>query len=108
MARYYKLIDPIKTATTLNVAQNQDGKSTYIHIRLEPGQVYELNEDQLFIRSLKNAKIDRRYSEHLVNELKALKINYTEHFCKSCGGRAKRISYPVVEIIEAESEETDV
>lgn len=105
LSRYFKLIDAIKTTTTLNVARNQTGSASYAHIRLEPGCNYALEEDELFIRSLEKAKIEKRYSEQLAKELTALGIDYTEHYCKSCGGRAKRISYSAVEIMEAGAEE---
>ncbi|MBL1227995.1 hypothetical protein IW492_01965 [Enterococcus sp. BWB1-3] len=100
MSKQYKLIDSVHTRTTLNVARNHNGAVKYEHVTLFPAQSYELEEDPLFIQSLKNAEIKRKYSKTLVNELDALGISYKESSCKSCGGKVKQISYKVVEIVE--------
>lgn len=101
MSRYFRLVGAINTRTTLNIAHNDNGKTAYTHIQLEPGIKYDLQEDELFIRSLRSAKIEKRYSDQLVKELNDLEINYTEHYCRSCGGKAKRVSYSAIEIIDA-------
>ncbi|MGX7412514.1 hypothetical protein [Enterococcus caccae] len=100
VSKYFKLIDTIDTITTLNVASQQNGRTTYSHVRLKPGEKYELGNDEVFINSLQHIQIERAYSLQLVNELTALGIDYTENFCKSCGGRIKKVSYSVVEIID--------
>lgn len=99
MGKYFKLIDGIDTAMTLNVVRAENGVSVYSHIRLSPGEKYELNEDDLFIQSLKQAKVERRYSKQLELQLKTAGIDYTETICKSCGGKTTRLSYSIVEII---------
>lgn len=100
MSKYFKLIDAIDTITTLNVASQKEGVTAYSHIRLKPGERYELGDDKVFRQSLKNIQIERPYSQQLVNELTCLNIDYTESFCKSCGGRIKKISYVAIEFIE--------
>lgn len=100
MSRYYKLIDAIETPTTLNVARLQNGITKYGHIRLDPGKKYELDEDRIFISSLKNAKVQKRYSKELAERLDTFQIPYEETICKSCGGRIKKLSYAVVEVVE--------
>lgn len=100
MRKYFKLIDAIDKITTLNVASQQNGKTIYTHVRLKPNEKYELGNDEVFIKSLQNSKIESPYATYLVNELASLGINYTENFCKSCGGRIKKVSYPIIEIID--------
>ena len=100
MSKYFKLIDAIDTITTLNVASQQNGATIYSHVRLKPGEKYELGEDEVFSKSLQDIKVERPYSQQLVEELMSLNVGYTETVCKSCGGRIKKISYSVIEIIE--------
>lgn len=98
MSRYYKLIDPIETTTTLNIAKRENGAVKYQHIKLDPGEKYELCDDEVFINSLQNAKVQKRYSKDLVTKLKSFGVPYEETSCSSCRGRIKKISYRVVEI----------
>ncbi|WP_236674767.1 hypothetical protein [Enterococcus sp. BWR-S5] len=100
MTKYFKLITGIDTAMTLNVARTENGQAVYSHVRLNPGERYELGDDDLFIQSLKQAKAERRYSKQLETQLKASGIDYTQSICKSCGGKATRLSYSVIEIID--------
>ncbi|MBO0467857.1 hypothetical protein JZO73_09975 [Enterococcus plantarum] len=100
MSKYFKLIRAIDTITTLNVASQKEGVTTYSHVRLKPGEKYELGDDKVFNQSLQNIQIERPYSQQLVKELMSLGVEYTESACKSCGGRIKKISYAAVEIIE--------
>ncbi|MEI5990409.1 hypothetical protein [Enterococcus crotali] len=100
MSKYFKLINAIDTITTLNVASQKDGVIIYSHVRLKPGEKYELGDDKVFSRSLQQIQVERPYSQPLANELRSLGIEYTESSCKSCGGRIKKISYSVVEIID--------
>lgn len=104
MKKYFKLIDGIDTAMTLNVVRNEGGTAVYSHLRLIPGTKYDLGDDELFIRSLNQAKAERRYSKQLADQLEAAGVVYTETRCKSCGGKTTRLSYFVIEIID---EETD-
>lgn len=100
MNKYFKLIDAIETSTAINVARRVNGVTKYGHVRLEPGKQYELDDDIVFLNSLKNAKIQKEHSTEIVNKLKRLGIPYEEKSCMTCGGRVKKISYRIVEIVE--------
>lgn len=100
MGKYFKLIEAIKTRTTVNVAKKQKGVVSYSHLLLKPNEKYELGTDQVFITSLQKMRVERNYSPELIMELTSLGIEYTEHFCRTCGERSKKISYAVIEFIE--------
>lgn len=100
MSKYFKLVSVIDTVTTLNVAYQKNGRIAYSHVRLIPGEKYELGNDEVFNQTLQTIKIERPYSEQLANELISLGVDYTEKFCKSCGGHTKKISYLAIEIID--------
>lgn len=101
---YFKLIDQYETSLKLSVLRTvKNSKSTYQKygtITLVPGEKYELGTDEVFIQSLKSAKIEKAYSTALEDLLKANGIKYTTRACKSCGGRVKKISYCPIEIVE--------
>lgn len=101
MVSFFKLIKGIDTPTTINVVRKQNGIARYGHVTLVPNEKYELGDDELFINSLKSAKVEKRYTQQLVNQLNLLGIEYEEVFCKSCGGRTKKVSYNVVEVVES-------
>ena len=100
MTSYFKLIDAIDTPLKLNVARRENGIVKYCHVNLNPGEKYELGDDDVFKRSLSNATVKKAYSKELVSKLTALSIPYKEEFCKTCGGKVKKISYNVVEVVE--------
>lgn len=97
----YKLVDVIEFPLTINVATKSHGYTKYGHMKLYPGKLYELPEDDLpLVNSLRNAKLKKTYSSELEAALKKAGVNYEVKMCQSCGGRVKKIEYPVVEIIE--------
>lgn len=67
---------------------------------LRPGEKYELEEDEVFIASLKRAKVEKKYTPELEQRLKDNNIPYTERVCRPCGGRVKHLTYCVVEVAE--------
>lgn len=100
MSRYFKLIDAIDSPQTINVARRKNGVVNYGYVELFPGKKYELADDDIFVKSLKGATVTKRHSSELVAMLKEYGIPYTEKYCSSCGGRVKKISYCVVEVVE--------
>lgn len=97
----YKLISAIDVPMTLNVATLSNGYTKYGHIRLIPGKIYELPEnDPPLVNSLRKAKLKKNYSVELEEALKKTNTPYEVKMCQSCGGRVKKIEYSVVEIIE--------
>lgn len=99
----YKLIDAITVPITLSVATQKSGYVRYGYMRLEPNKVYEVPEgDDIMLTSLKNAKSKKPYSEDLENSLIACGATYKVEYCKSCGGRVRKIEYYVVEVNENE------
>ena len=98
--KYFKLIDAIDTQMTLNVAKKQNGFVKYGHITLQPGARYELTDDVIFKESLKGARVKKAYSKELEEVLKKHNIPYEEIYCKTCGGRTKKLSYAIVEVVE--------
>lgn len=92
------------SVTINNVAKTieRNGKAivTYSnYIRLAPGKVYETDDEAMldFFRSYKR-KV--RYNANLEAVLKANGVPYDIEYCKSCGGKVKKISYQVVEVME--------
>lgn len=98
MSRFYKLTDAVDTPTTLNVARKQGGGTKYEHIKLVPGMKYELEDDPVFVNSLCSAKLQKPYSQELINKLEAFAIPYEKKYCKVCGDKMKKISFAVVEM----------
>ena len=97
----YKLVGAIDVPMTLNVATLSNGYKKYGHIRIMPGKVYELPEnDPPLVNSLKKAKLKKNYSVDIEQALIKAGVPYEVKMCASCGGRVKKIEYPVVEIIE--------
>ena len=97
----YKLISAIDVPMTLNVATLSNGYTKYGHIRLIPGKIYELPEnDPPLVNSLRKAKLKKNYSIELEQALTDAGVDFEVKMCPSCGGRVKKIEYPVVEIIE--------
>lgn len=100
MSSYYKLIDAIDTPQKINCARRVNGIVKYGHVPLEPGRRYELGDDEVFINSLKSVTTQKPYSKELVSILESYGVPYEEKFCRTCGGKVKKISYNVVEVVE--------
>lgn len=87
-----------------NVAatKNVNGRNivTYTNsIKLAPNEVYE-TEDEAMIQWFRDYRRKVRYSKQLENTLKEADVPYEIELCRSCGGKIKKISYQVVEVME--------
>lgn len=92
------------TATINNVAVTKviNGKSivTYSnYIRLAPNKVYE-SDDEAMLEFFRNYKRLVRYNASIEKALKDNGVPYEIEYCKSCGGRIKKISYQLVEVYD--------
>lgn len=90
------------TATINNVAQTKiiRGKAivTYSnYIRLAPGKIYE-TDDEAMLDFFRNYKRKVRYSAELEKTLRDNGVPYEIEYCRSCGGKVKKISYRLVEV----------
>ena len=72
------------------------------YIRLVPGKVYE-TDDNATIEFFKNYKREVRHTAGIEEALKSANVPYELKFCRSCGGRVKKISYKVVEVFDDET-----
>lgn len=101
---YCKLIDAIETPQTLNLAESKvvNGKriAVYKPRRFLPGKKYEVPDDPVFIQSLKNCKQKVKYTPETEATLKECGSSYEVVYCKSCGGRVRKIEYHVIEVVE--------
>lgn len=101
----YKLNDAEKTVVSINnVAKSKiiNGRTivTYSnYIRLAPNKVYETT-DEAMLNFFRNYKRKVRYNAELERALEQNKVPYEIEYCKSCGGKIKKISYRPVEVIE--------
>lgn len=99
----YRLIEIERIPVTLRMfPQTRNGRVSYNHYqRLEPGKVYETS-DPAQIAYIKEHKEKVRYTKLLEDALKDVGADYEVIFCKSCGGRVRKIEYRNVEVIEDE------
>lgn len=101
----YKLNKAENVQVTINnvaVTKVIGGRSvvTYSnYIRLVPDKVYE-TDDEAMLNFFRNYKRKVRYNSHLEEVLKANGVPYEVEYCRSCGGKVKKISYRVVEVME--------
>ena len=101
----YKLNDAERVENTINnvaVTKTINGKQivTYSNfIRLVPGKVYE-TEDNAMIDFFKEYKRKVRHTAGIEEALKSANVPYEIEYCRSCGGRVKKISYRVVEVFD--------
>lgn len=100
MGRYYKLIDPIQTPTTIRVCNLINGVQKYSNITLCVGKKYEMAPEKCFEKSLRNATTRKPYNIDLENTLKKAGVEYKLNNCKTCGGRKKTIEYCVIEVVD--------
>lgn len=92
------------SATINNVAKTKEinGRKvvTYSnYIKLAPNQVYQ-TEDEAMLAFFRAYKRKVRYNAELERALKQNDVPYEIEYCKSCGGRIKKISYQLVEVME--------
>lgn len=101
----YRLNKAEKVSVTINsVAKTKrmNGRDivTYSnYIRLVPDKVYE-TDDEAMLKFFRNYKRKVRYNAELENALKQNNVPYEIEYCKSCGGKVKKISYNPVEVME--------
>lgn len=104
MAKYKLNNAETKTVTINNVASTRtiNGRSTVTYsnyIRLLPNKVYE-SDDTAMLNFFKQYRRKERYSESLENALKRAGVPYDIEYCKTCGGRVKKITYQLVEVFD--------
>lgn len=103
----YRLNKAERLSVTINnvaKTKNINGKDiiTYSnYIRLAPGETYQ-TDDEAMIAFFKAYKRKVRYNAELERALKENNVPYEIEFCKSCGGKVKKISYGVVEVLDNE------
>lgn len=103
----YRLNKAEKVQVTINnVAKTKEigGKSivTYSnYIRLAPDKVYK-TDDEAMLNFFRGYKRKVRYNAELEEALKQNNVPYDIEYCKSCGGKVKKISYTVVEVMDNE------
>ena len=101
----YRLNKAEKVSVTINnVAKTKviNAKSivTYSnYIRLAPNTVYKTDDDAM-LNFFRNYKRKVRYTADIERALKQNNVPYEIEFCRSCGGKIKKISYRVVEVME--------
>ena len=69
------------------------------YIKLIPGEEYE-TDDEAMIEFFKNYRRKVRHNGDLANALTRNGVPFEVEFCKSCGGRVKKISYQIVEVYD--------
>lgn len=100
----YRLNSAEKVQITINnVAKTKkiNGRNivTYSnYIRLVPNVIYE-TDDEAMLNFLKGYKVKIRYNAELVRALEQNGVPYEIEYCKSCGGKIKKISYHPVEVL---------
>lgn len=100
MAQYRLNVAETVPVTLYMMPITRQGKVTYNnYLRLEPGKVYE-TDDVATIAYLKEKMQTVKYKESIENALKSANIDYEIEFCRSCGGRVKKIKYHLIEVIE--------
>lgn len=94
----YQLIEGVTSPQQFQVVLTRNGAAFYTSTTLNPGEVYELEDDERFLRSLYAARVHKPYSDQLKDTLDRKGIAYEVNRCQSCGGRITKLSYPVVEV----------
>lgn len=90
------------TINNIAKTKNFNGKPivTYSnYLRLAPNEVYE-TKDEATISFLKGYSVKIRYNAETERALKENNVPYEVEYCKSCGGKVKKISYHPVEVEE--------
>ena len=101
----YKLNDAETLPNTINhvaVTKTIGGKQvvTYSnYIRLVPGKEYE-TDDPAMIDFFKTYRRKVRHTASLEEQLSSKGVPYAIEYCRSCGGRVKKINYQVVEVYD--------
>lgn len=69
------------------------------YINLVPGKTYE-TDDEAMLSFFRAYRRKVRYNAELERALKQHSVPYDIESCRSCGGRIKKISYRVVEVLD--------
>jgi len=69
------------------------------YIRLVPGKVYE-SDDEAMLGFFRAYRRKVRHTEALERNLRSNDVPYEIEYCKSCGGKVRKISYQVVEVYD--------
>lgn len=69
------------------------------YVRLAPNTEYK-DDDEAFLNFLREYKVKVRYNAEIERALKDNNVPYEVEYCKSCGGKVKKISYHPVEVEE--------
>lgn len=90
--------------TLYNIAKTKriNGKDivTYSnYIRLIPGEEYE-TDDEAMAKWFKAHRRKAKYTPTLANALRDNNVPFDVEFCRSCGGKIKKISYQIVEVYD--------
>ena len=100
MAQYRLNVAETVPVTLYMMPITRQGKVTYNnYLRLEPGKLYE-TDDVATIAYLKEKTQLVKYKESIENALKDANVDYEVEYCRSCGGRVKKIKYHLIEVIE--------
>ena len=71
------------------------------YMNLVPGVIYK-TDDEAMLNFFRNYKRKVRYNAELERALRENKVPYDVEYCRSCGGKVKKISYKVVEVLKDE------
>ncbi len=94
---YFKLYDLVTSPQT-KLMQVKD--KTYQYVTIHPGKKYKMLSKKLMAEISERFTEKRRYSDDLKKTLDDAKIEYKEVFCKTCGGRTRKLEYKTVEVVD--------
>ncbi|MEE0897600.1 MAG: hypothetical protein U0L88_08235 [Acutalibacteraceae bacterium] len=103
----YRLNKAEKVSVTINnVAKTKiyNGKPivTYSnYIRLAPNTVYK-TDDEAMLNFFRQYTQKVRYTAEIERALKENNVPYDVEYCRSCGGKIKKISYHPIEVLDNE------
>lgn len=80
---------------------NKDIVSYSNYIRLVPDKIYE-TDDEATLKFFREYRRKVKHTESLERTLISNDVPYDIEYCKSCGGRVKKINYQVVEVLDNE------
>ena len=90
------------TINNVAVSKMVNGRSIVSYsnyIRLVPGKVYE-SDDEAMISFFRNYRRKVRHTDTLERNLRSNDVPFSIEYCKSCGGKVRKISYQVVEVLD--------
>lgn len=93
-----------KPITINNVASTKviNGRNvvTYSnYIRLIPNKLYE-TDDEAMLNFFRNYKVKVKATTGLEETLSRNGVSYEIEYCRTCGGRIKKIKYQLVEVLD--------